>query len=132
DQAAVADVLELEISEVPFRLESATACDRLLRQCCAQLFDELFGRLNGQQIRLREVPVVDGIRFRPTRRCGAGVLVPVTSLLGDRPTVGANLRLALDLVANGTLHRTHRVDVLGLSTSSQRCRLLAFGYARTQ
>src|SRR5690606_17521015 len=97
-EPAVADVLVLQVGEAPFRLQPAATGDRLLRQRRAQLVHQLPRRLHGQQVGLGEVAVVVGIRLRATGRGGAGVLVPVTGLLGDRAAVGEDLRLALDLI----------------------------------
>ncbi|OEI69217.1 hypothetical protein Cus16_1054 [Curtobacterium sp. ER1/6] len=119
EQAAVDDVLELEVAEAPVPLEATATRDRGLGQGGAELLHDGRVRHHREQVGLREVAVVVGVGLRAPGRGAAGVLVPVPGLLRDRPTRGEDRRLALDLVADRALHGAERVDVLRLGPGAE-------------
>ena len=79
------------------------------------------------QVGLGEVPVVLGLFLGPPGGRGPGVLVEVPGLLDDPAAGVEHGGLPLDLEPDRALHRTQRVDVLGL-----RARPPAAGPARRQ
>ena len=72
------------------------------------------------QVRLREVAVVLGVGLLAAGRGDAGVLVPVPGLLEDRLPRVEHGGVPRHLVADRTLDRAQRVDVLGLGAGPER------------
>src|SRR5690606_13702053 len=120
DRPRVDDVAHLGVGVAPLALQAAPTRDRQLGQARTDLLDPLARGRDRDEVGLREVPVVLGVRLHAARRRDAGVLVPVPRLLDDGATGVEHGGLARDLVAHGALDRAERVDVLRLGARAER------------
>src|SRR5699024_4281911 len=74
-------ITEFRIRELPFFAQATTPFEWIFWQFSAESFDPGFIGDDGDQVRIREIPVIVGIGFWSTRTSRAVFLVPVTGLL---------------------------------------------------
>src|SRR6266536_4172504 len=92
---------------------------RELGQGRPDLLDPLRRRFQRREVGLREVPVVERELLAAQGIRGTAVLVPVPGLLDERPAGLQDFDLAGRLVAQRTLHRPDRVEVLDLDLRAE-------------
>src|SRR5687768_917862 len=81
--------------------------------------DPLTVGLDRCEVRLGKVPIVERILLRPQRKGDASSLVPVASLLDERPTSVHRRSLPVRLVPQSPLDASDRVQVLDLDLYAQ-------------
>ncbi len=108
--------------EVELRLDPPDPGRRQLRKLAAQPLDELGGRLDRDQIRLREVAVVVRLLLLAVRRQRTGRGVEVVRLLLDRAAGLPHADLARDLRLDPARDEVERVHVLELRARAQLVR----------
>lgn len=112
-------VAHFHIAELPLGLEAVAALTRHFRHLGLEAFDVLRGDMQHHQIRVREVPVIVGVRLHTAAGGGLRGLVPVARFLQDLAAVVQNGGLTANLILDRTFDAAERVHVLRFGTGAE-------------